>query len=157
MSTTTNHDINDPGPILVAEDNVLEALLLKKAFVAAQVKRPVFMVSDGQEAMEYLGGVGPYLDRDKYPFPDVLMLDLKMPRMDGFDVLRWLRTHPECSVVPTIVLTNSALPDDIQRAYELGANSYIVKPQKFNDLVRLIQCAFEYWDWCEKPVTAKAC
>lgn len=157
MWTATKGDINNLGPILVAEDNVLEALLLKKAFAAARINRPVHIVSDGQEAIEYLYGTGPYSDRVKHPFPDFLMLDLKMPRMDGFDVLRWLRTHPECSVVPTIVLTNSALPDDVQRAYELGANSYIVKPQQLNDLVRMIQCVCEYWEWCEKPVTTKIC
>ncbi len=157
MTTATINDINDPRLILVAEDNVLEALLLKKAFAAAQIKHPVQMVSDGQEALDYPRGTGPYTNRVKYPFPNFLVLDLKMPRMDGFDVLRWLRTHPECSVVPTVVLTNSALPDDVQRAYELGANSYIVKPQQLNDLVRMIRCAFEYWDWCEKPVTAKTC
>jgi CheY-like chemotaxis protein len=143
--------VNRHLTILVVEDNPAEALLLKKALASAQITNPVQIVENGQEAIHYLSGSGKYVDRVQYPFPSVILTDLKMPRVNGFDILRWLRAHPECSVIPAIVLTNSALPEDISLAYQLGANSYMVKPHGFNELVQMLRTAYEYWTYCEKP------
>jgi CheY-like chemotaxis protein len=96
-------------------------------------------------------GTGPYADRDKFPFPRFMIMDLKMPRMNGLEVLEWLRDNPKFQVIPTLVLTSSKLPSDILKAYKLGANSYMVKPSNFDDLMTLIRNVYEYWTICCKP------
>lgn len=137
--------------ILVAEDDENEAFLLKRSLTKAGINNPVQVVSDGQESIDYLAGTGRFGDRKEFPFPSVIILDLKMPRVNGFEVLKWLRQHPTHAVIPVIVMTNSNLPGDIRRAYELGANSYIVKPHGLQDLVRALRLVYEYWALCEKP------
>jgi len=143
--------VNRNLTILIAEDNENEAILVKHALGMAKITNPIQMVQDGQEAIDYLSGNGQFANRRRFPFPSVLMLDLKMPRRSGFEVLAWLREHPQYSVIPSIVLSNSSQPEDIRLAYERGANSYIVKPQDLNDLVRIFRDTYEYWKWCEKP------
>ncbi|MGH7939846.1 MAG: response regulator, partial [Limisphaerales bacterium] len=113
--------------ILIADDNANDRLLMQKAFSNIGVSEPVNVVSDGAEATEYLKGIGQYADRKRFPFPNLLFLDLKMPRMDGFEFLRYIRKHPNLMVIPTIVFTSSEDLDDIKQAYILGANSYMVK------------------------------
>ncbi len=137
--------------ILIAEDSENDALLLQMALKRAGIKERVYVVADGVEAIAYLRGEGKYKDRSKFPFPNVLFTDLKMPRMSGFEVLEWLRSHPECFIIPVIVLSASQLDDDIRKAYQLSANAYLVKPGKFEDLQKILKLAFEFWDKCEKP------
>jgi CheY-like chemotaxis protein len=118
--------------------------------------RSLILVKDAEEAIGYLMGQGMYSDRDKYPFPSVILTDLKMPRMDGFDLLEWVRQHPECAVIPTIVLSSSRLEMDVRRAYRLGANSFMVKPQNLHDLTELMRITYEYWAHCERlPVPSE--
>jgi CheY-like chemotaxis protein len=146
-----NSNVHRNLTILVAEDSPTEALLLLKALAAAHITNPVQIVQDGEEAIAYLRGSGQYANRARHPFPSVILTDLKMPRLDGFEILKWLRAHPECSVIPVIVLTNSSIPDDIRLAYQLGANSYIIKPHAFNELVQVLRTTYEYWAICAKP------
>ncbi len=131
--------------ILIAEDDPGDAFLLERAFSKSGFTFSLTFVHDGQDAIDYLSGVGRYEDRAKYPIPDLLLLDLKMPRMDGFEVLQWLRHQPGLSRMLVIVLTSSDQTRDINRAYELGANSYLVKPIELRDLENLANVVQSYW------------
>lgn len=138
-------------PILIAEDNPQEVALLKMALRKSGIEGPIQIVSDGEEVIKYLRAQPPYDDREKYPFPYTVFLDLKMPRRDGFGVLEWLKNHPECAVIPTIVMTCSSDAHDIKRAYQLGANAYMVKPTTIEDFTLMIRLTIDYWRICQKP------
>lgn len=144
-------------PILIIEDSDNDILLLTLAFKRAGILNPVHIAHDGKEAIEYLQGMGIFEDRQKYPFPSVILTDLKMPRMSGFEVLEWLRVHPECSVIPVIILSASRQGSDIKRAYQLGANSYLVKPSTLDELQNMMKLTFDYWLVCEKPAYPARC
>ena len=131
--------------ILLAEDNPDDVLLIQRAFQKAGLGHVLKVVSDGGEAIEYLSGRGIYADREKYPAPFLLLLDLKMPGTDGFEVLQWVRSEPEIRRMLVVVLTSSDLQEDVDRAYELGANSYLVKPVIFDEMVHLLQRFEAYW------------
>jgi CheY-like chemotaxis protein len=137
--------------ILVAEDDPNDALLIKRAFTKCGIPNPVFIVSDGEEAIAYLSGVGKYSDRLEYPVPDFFITDLKMPRKTGFDVLEWLRGNENYALLPAIVLSSSKQPEDIRRAYTLNANSYFTKPADFAHLQELLKKIYDYWLSCERP------
>ncbi len=137
--------------ILIVEDLENDAVLLQMALKRAGIKDHVKVVDDGEEAIAYLHAKGKYRDRAKFPFPDVLFTDLKMPRMSGFEVLEWLRSHRECSIIPIIVMSASRLEEDVRKAYELGANAYLAKPGRLEELQNIIKVAFEFWALCEKP------
>jgi CheY-like chemotaxis protein len=100
---------------------------------------------DGEEAIAYLNGEGAYEDREEHPFPDLVLLDLKMPRLDGFEVLQWIRSNPVTKNLPVVVLAGSSFRADIRRALELGANSYAAKPAKFEELQVLIDQIADVW------------
>jgi CheY-like chemotaxis protein len=136
--------MKEPLNILVAEDNSDDVFLLEQAFRKARVSMSLNVVPDGVGAVAYLKGEGAYHDRLAHPFPDLLLLDLNMPRMNGFEVLNWVRQDSRCNRLPVHVLTSSSLPQDIQRAYELGANSYVVKPNRLDDLIAFAM-AFGQW------------
>lgn len=142
---------------LVAEDDEDDALLLKRAFKKAGVDMPIHICLNGEEAMSYLKGEGPFADRIRYPFPRVLITDLKMPRCTGFDVLRWLKDHPECNLIPKIVLSASAEPRDVKLAYQLGANTYFKKPTDFNDLLEIVKLSQNYWTTAIMPELPRNC
>ncbi len=131
--------------ILLAEDDPNDVLLIQRAFQKAGLRESLRVVRDGEQAIEYLSGSGPYANREKFPLPFVLLLDLKMPGTDGFEVLQWLRTDPELKRLLVVVLTSSNLQADVDRAYELGANSYLVKPVEFDAMVTMIQRFEAYW------------
>ncbi|MBC8097183.1 MAG: response regulator, partial [Akkermansiaceae bacterium] len=114
--------------ILLAKDNETDAMLVKRAIEIAGVKAQLQIVRDGQEAVDYLSGTNAYSDRLKHPFPKLMLLDLQMPRLNGFEVLKILRGDLHYTRLPVIVLTNSENPSDIKRAYDLGATSYFRKP-----------------------------
>jgi CheY-like chemotaxis protein len=137
--------------ILVAEDSEDYALVLESAMKAIGWKNPIRILPNGTEVIAYLSGEGKYSDREAYPFPSVMFVDIRMPQADGFDVLRWVRKHPKCSVLPTMMLSSSDEQKDVQLAYELGANGYLVKPADINDLKAMLRAAYEFWAWCEKP------
>src|SRR5262245_44475734 len=137
--------------ILMVEDDESDVLLLRRALDKGAGGHTLNVVHDGEEAVAYLCGKDKYADRTAFPFPNIILTDLKMPRMNGFELLRWLREHPERWVIPTIVFTGSAEASDVQAAYSLGANSYMVKPTSLHDLVSLIQFTYDYWSRCERP------
>lgn len=132
-------------PILLAEDNENDIFLMGRAFDRASIPNPLFVVHNGQEVVDYLAGKGQYGDRSKFPLPSLLLLDLKMPWMDGFDVLNWLRTQNQFDTLPVVILTSSKLQADIDRSREMGVYDYRVKPNAFEDLVRLLDDVRRCW------------
>jgi CheY-like chemotaxis protein len=131
--------------ILLAKDNEDYAMLFRRALKSAQIDASLDVVHDGQEAVNYLAGTGGYEDRDKHPFPKLLLLDLRMPRMDGFEVLSAIRQRLGFTRLPVIVLTHSDNPADVRRAYELGATSYFRKPDSLEGLDEMIHVLHAYW------------
>jgi len=131
--------------ILLVEDDPNDVLLVKRAFKKAEIGNPIQVVEDGDQALDYLAGNGKYADREAYPHPVLLLLDLKLPRSSGFDVLGWIRKHPGLSRLPVVVLTSSKEISDIKRAYDLGANSYLVKPVNFDSLLEMVRALNLYW------------
>jgi CheY-like chemotaxis protein len=143
--------------ILVAEDEPNDVLLLRKALMRAGIENPIQIVGDGSEAIKYLQGEGEYADRVHHPFPSIIFTDLKMPRLGGFEILKWLRDHPHCNVIPVIVLSASAEDKDIKEAYDLGANAYLVKPARLGELQQMMQISFKFWNQCAKPAVPQNC
>ena len=131
--------------ILLAEDDPNDAKLIRRALVKARCANPVETVSDGELAIAYLSGATPYEDRQRYPLPILMLLDLKMPKKNGFDVLQWIRSQPKLKRLPVVVLTSSSVPQDVNRAYEAGANSYLVKPVDTEALVDMLKTIELYW------------
>jgi len=131
--------------ILLAEDDENDIFLMGRAFDRAGIPNPLFVVRNGQEAIDYLAGKGSFGQRDKHPLPSLLLLDLKMPWMDGFDVLRWLREHPQFNTLPVVIMTSSKLQADVDRSRQLGVYDYRVKPGSFEDLVRLLDDVRRCW------------
>jgi CheY-like chemotaxis protein len=140
-----------PGPlpveltVLHIDDDPNDTALLQAATRKADLNLILKNVEDFEQATAYLGGVGVYADRGTYPVPSLILLDLKMPRATGFEVLRWIRNHPGYSHIPIVVLSGSELQDDIRRAYVGGANSYLVKPLGFDALVSLVKNIHIVW------------
>jgi CheY-like chemotaxis protein len=118
-------------PILLIDDNEDDILLIKRAFERAGLQHPVHSVRGGAEGMAYLNGERPYGDRLKYPVPALVLLDIKMPRIDGFDVLKWIRAQQVFSKLCVVMLTSSDEIRDVNLAYQLGATSFLVKPLDF--------------------------
>jgi CheY-like chemotaxis protein len=126
-----------PRPILAAEDEESDRIILELAFQRAQLPHPLVIVRDGQEAVDYLSGEGRYADRSAHPLPALLVLDLKMPRMNGFDVLAWLAKQPDFNHLSAVVLSSSGDELDMNKARQLGAREYFVKPHSFDDLIKI--------------------
>jgi CheY-like chemotaxis protein len=146
------------SPVLIAEDNSDDALLLKRTLSRVGVKNPVHIARDGEEAIAYLKAEGQYADRTKFPFPRFLLTDLKMPKVDGFELLNFLCEHPDCSVVPIIVFTSSQHESDISKAYKLGANCYLVKPQTLDEWDVVLKATFDFWcRFSQKPPLPHKC
>jgi len=135
----------DREVILLAEDEEDYVLLIKQAFLKAEIQNPLFVVSTGGELMAYLKGEGKYANRDEYPLPDLLLLDIKLPGFTGLEVLGWVRSQPGLSGLRVLVLTSSDHMRDINDAYRLGANSFLLKPYDFSDLVHLAKMIQEFW------------
>jgi CheY-like chemotaxis protein len=131
--------------ILVAEDDPTDAFFLQRAFAKAGVTVGLKFVRDGQEAIDYLRGEPPFVDRLSHPMPQLLLLDLKMPRLNGFEVLHWLKTQPGLKRLLVVVFSSSAEEGDVNRAYDLGANSYLVKPHSTEQLMELVDRVEKYW------------
>ena len=125
--------------ILHVEDNREDATLLARACRAANLQADVCGLPGGGEAIAYLKGEGPFAQRSIHPFPDLIILDLKMPGMDGFEFLRWLRQASHCPSLPVLVFTGSQTPDDRVRALADGASGYFVKPVDFESLVNFAE------------------
>jgi CheY-like chemotaxis protein len=137
--------------MLMAEDDPNDVFLLERAFQSAGVPNPLRRVCDGQEAIEYLSGDGKYSDRSQFPFPGVFILDLKMPRKTGMDVLRWLRGVAGLRCLPVIIFSSSAQPVDVELAYQLGANSFVVKPSGVAERVDFARIIKAFWLTLNEP------
>jgi CheY-like chemotaxis protein len=128
--------------ILLVEDDHNDVLLIKRAFQKVNIANPIIVVNDGEQAISYLAGREPYVDR---AVPMLVLLDLKLPRKSGHEVLEWLRQQPNIKRLPVVVLTASSESSDVNRAYDLGANSYLVKPVTFDALVEMVKTLNLYW------------
>jgi CheY-like chemotaxis protein len=132
-------------PILLAEDSDDDIFLMERAFKKAKLTNPLKIVSDGEQALAYLKGEGIYADRDKYPFPSLLLLDIKMPKMNGLEVLSAIRKDPGLRRLVVIFLTASNLDQDVNTAFDLQANSYLVKPSDTDGMVATLDKVRDYW------------
>lgn len=133
------------GTIALVEDNEDDLFFMRRALKSATIANPLQVLSTGKLAMDYLSGAGAFSDRTLHPLPFLLLLDLKLPDMSGFEVLRWIKSGEGLPVLPTIVLTTSGESRDIERAYGLGANSFLVKPSGSERLLELVVALKQYW------------
>ncbi|CAI09779.1 response regulator [Aromatoleum aromaticum] len=132
-------------PILLVEDNPDDEALMLRAFSKNSIRNPVVVAHDGVEAIDYLFGTGSYQGRDLSLMPVVVLLDLKLPRMDGLEVLRRMRADEHTGLLPVVILTTSRERQDIHEAYRLGANSYIRKPVDFERFIHAVGQIVTYW------------
>lgn len=132
---------------LIAEDDENTQLLIVRAFKVLELAVPKHFVSDGEEAIEYLAGTGRYTNRKLYPLPTLMLLDLKMPRKNGLEVLSWIRSSPVRDLV-VIMFTGSDMESDVREAYRLGVNSFVHKPVSFTNFTQMISSIHHYWFGC---------
>jgi len=132
-------------PILQIEDEENDVLFLKMAAEKAGIRRPVQVARDGREGIDYLSGNGKFANRDQYPLPCLILLDLKLPQIPGLEVLKFIRSHPQLATIVVVVFTSSDQDRDVESAYRLGANSYIVKPANPKELVDIVSLIRGYW------------
>jgi CheY-like chemotaxis protein len=139
--------------VLLVEDDENDVVLVMHTFKKAQILNPLQVVTDGAEAVEYLKGDGKYEDREQWPLPELIVMDIKMPRLSGFEVLEWVKGNGgPLRRIPIVIVSGSDNPDDINRAYELGANAYMVKPMDSRGVEHLFQSITHYWGLeCAKP------
>lgn len=137
--------MNDEATILLVEDNSDDAELIAYAFRKVGITNPLFRLADGDAAVEYLGGTGKYADRLHYPLPALILLDLKLPKRSGFEVLAFVRGQKATRHTTVVVLSSSNQQADIERAYDLGANSYLIKPVNRDKLIELVRSLDAYW------------
>lgn len=135
----------NPFPILLVEDEPTSVFLFQHVAKKLEIVNPVQIARDGREALDYLEGVGEFSDREKYPEPGLVVLDLKLPRISGFEVLEQLRQRPETRKTVVVVLSSSASDDDVSKAYELGANGYLVKPLHLEKLHEIVRAIKDFW------------
>ena len=138
--------MNPAWPTLLHfEDDLADKELVQHACAATKLKWNIEWVEDGQAAIDYLSGFGCFGNRELFPLPRLILLDLKMPRKSGFEVLEWVRRECEFKWLPVVVFTASNAPKDAKRCFELGANSLIVKPTAFGDLQTYVKELHHYW------------
>lgn len=140
-----------PTVFLVVEDEASDAEFLQRAFLRAGGGDRVYIVGNGQEAVAYLTGQS-QSDRERYPLPDVIITDLKMPHMNGLELLHWLHIHEIWRRVPRVVLTSSAASSDVATAYAFGAAAYLVKPVDIHELRTMVKAMSDFWRHALRPV-----
>jgi CheY-like chemotaxis protein len=140
--------------VLLADDDENDILFFKRAWQEAGVEHPLHIVVDGQEAVDYLAGSEKFADRKKYPLPGLIILDLKMPRKTGMEVLEWRAAQPVIESIPTVVLSSSAHRYDIELAYRLGANAFVVKPISVAERIEVARVIKRFWLELNKPPIA---
>lgn len=131
--------------ILLVEDNADDVMLIQRAFRRANVDTALTVLGDGDSAVAYLAGEGSYADRAQHPLPQLMLLDLKLPCRSGLEVLEWARARTDFRALVVVVLTSSRESRDVHRAYELGANSFLVKPVEFDKLLEMVRTMNLYW------------
>src|SRR5213592_4005390 len=137
--------------ILLVEDDEADIFLLRRAFRDARIANPLIEVRDGQAAIQYLSGEGDYADRARYPIPFLILLDLRLPKLSGFEVIAWMRDQPQLANLIVVVLTASDHVPDVTKARDLGANSYLVKPGNFEELVQMVKRIKGRWLLVNRP------
>jgi CheY-like chemotaxis protein len=138
--------------VLLVEDDLNDIFLVKRAFKLARLESPLQVVTDGEEAIRYLKGEGRYADRSAYPLPKLVVMDIKMPRLSGFEVLEQVKQEGPLRRIPIVIVSSSDRHEDINRAYELGANAYMVKPMNYRSVEHLFEAITHYWGLeCAKP------
>ena len=132
--------------ILLVEDDSNDILFIQRAFRRSDLENPAMqVVRDGDEAVAYLSGEGDYANRNVYPLPGMILLDLKLPRRSGLEVLEWLRSQPILKRIPVVILTSSKEHIDVDRAYDIGVNSYLLKPVNYKALNEMIKTLNAFW------------
>jgi len=131
--------------ILQVEDDPNDVFLLKHAMKKVGMTNPTQIASDGQMAIDYLSGAGKFADRDQFPLPALVLLDLKLPYVMGLDVLRWIRQQPNTTAPVVIILTASAEEEDVAAAYHLGANAFLTKPSEAGKLLDIVKAIKDFW------------
>jgi CheY-like chemotaxis protein len=131
--------------VLVADDDANDVFFLRRAFQKAGFSCPILDVSDGERAICYLSGSDGFADRSRFPIPSLLFLDLKMPKVSGFEVLEWLQKHQDLATMKVVVLSSSNLPGDMQKARALGAHDYRVKPADIDDMIAMVKEVASRW------------
>jgi two-component system response regulator len=137
--------MNQPAHILLVEDNRMDIELTLDAFHEAKLLNTIHVASTGQEALDYLFGRGKYADRNAFPPPNLILLDLKLPGIDGFEVLRQIKSTPILKRLPVVILTSSKEEGDLALSYDRGANSYLVKPVSFDGFLGVVRQIEGYW------------
>ena len=137
--------MNRPAHILLVEDNRMDVELTLDAFHEARLLNTIQVAPDGQAALDYLFGRGKYADRNAYPMPNLVLLDLKLPGIDGFEVLRQIKSTPILKRLPVVILTSSKEEGDRALSYDHGANSYLVKPVSFDGFLGVVREIDGYW------------
>jgi CheY-like chemotaxis protein len=141
--------------VLLIEDNPDDASLMQRAVEKTGIKGAVHIVKDGKQAVEYLKGVPPFQDRKTYPLPELVLLDLQLPQMHGLKVLEWIRSQPQFSSLVIVVFSSSNSASDVQLAYKLGCNSYLLKPATLDLLYDTVGTIAAYWlrlnQWPQLP------
>ena len=141
--------------MLLVEDNEDDVFIMQNAFKRAGIANPMFVAEDGRSALDYLEGLGKFADRAQFPVPGLVLLDLNLPRIHGFDVLKSIRANPPLRPTLVVVLTSSDQETDIDTAYRIGANSYLTKPGNPQRIDAMVKCLGEYWfDWNIRPINA---
>jgi len=134
-----------PASILLVEDNPMDVELIIDAFKEARLRNKIQVAGNGKQALEFLFGQGNYVDRKQYPLPDIVLLDLKMPGIDGHEVLRRIKSTDKLKRIPVIILTSSRDEGDRAMSYDNGANSYLVKPVSFEEFLNVVKQVSSYW------------
>ena len=131
--------------VLYVEDEEVDRFLMQRVFGKVGLADALRMVNDGQAAMDYLSGTGRYADREQHPLPSVVLLDLNLPEVHGFEVLKWIRAHPTHSGLPVVIFSSSVWPEDQVRAESLGAEDFVAKPSGVDGLFAFVQRLNEKW------------
>lgn len=137
--------MNQPAIILLVEDNPMDVILTLDAFKEARLKNQIRVARDGEEALDYLFGRHKFSDRVQFPMPMLILLDLKMPGIDGFEVLKQVKKTDKLKRIPVIILTSSKEEGDRALSYDIGANSYLLKPVNFNGFIDVVKKIDDYW------------
>src|SRR4051794_16744683 len=145
-----------PATILLVEDNLDDVILTRRAFRRSGVMAALAVAEDGEQAIHYLRGQGAFADRNAHPMPALVLLDWKLPKKTGVEVLRWIRSEPALLTLPVVILTSSKQQEDIEAAYAAGANSYLQKPVELGALQELVIRLHLYWLQTNVPSSTTA-
>ena len=158
MEEFTNKERSDkPLNILLVEDNDADIKITQRAFAKSDLKTNVYVAHDGEEAMQFIRHEGKYKDKEEFPRPGIILLDIKMPKKDGFQVLKELKSDPQYNFIPVIILTSSKDEEDIVKSYRNGAASFIPKPISYDNFIKVVDNFNYYWHIINKLPNPDMC